>query len=495
MAETGTSERRPGRVRRALSSATAAAVAVTTAAAVGVSTPAVPPVSAAAVSSRQVLTEAIELSALIAVGSSTNPAGTGVVNFFQSRFNPPGSDVRTVNFLTGPLGIYAALVSTDESDVVLSSGWGAANASALLSWFNHTDPAALAGNLWVLDNNVARPNGGWGTRYPVFALIGVNPIPTPEIDGVQVIDIGYQYDANSNAPAYFLNPIADLNSLVAYAQRRLHQSELYLPVQDDGTIVDATDTVVECPDTCRVVIGWEDDGTPQYAEIKKVGDTTYVTYLSNGLPLVQPLRLLGPVGSTLADVLEPIATVLVNAGYPDNDPITNPDRYVPGRFLPPPHVVVTALRQLPEAIQDGLARLHRPGSGSTGPDPAPETGRTESTRFAEAPGAVITTTGGSVAANGAERLAAAKPTPAVDDRRPTRRVSPNFSTRVGSVSGSAEDPAVAEDSTSVPKTGDAAPRRVRGVLQRPTVGADERPAGERRETGHTGTPGGADPTE
>lgn len=375
-------------------------MAVATTAAVVGTTAAAPPVAS---------TMPVALSALIAVGSSTNPTGAGVTDFFQGRFNPPGTDVSTVNFFSGPQGIHTAIVSTGESDVVLSSGWGAANASALLSWYQRVDPAdpVVTDNVWVLDNNVARPNGGWGTRYPVFALIGVNPVPTPQLDGARIIDIGYQYDANSNAPAYFLNPIADLNSLVAYTQRRLNQADLYLPVQDDGSIVDVTGQPVECVNTCTVAVGQEPDGTTQYAEIKQVGDTTYVTYLSNGLPLVQPLRGLGPAGSALADALEPIATVLVNAGYPDNNPTANPDRYAPGSILPPPHVIGTAARQLPGAIADGWNSL----KGATATTDTEERPDGISARIGEERPAVAVTK--------ADRDAAAK-----------RRPSLNFSTRV-----------------------------------------------------------------
>ena len=50
------------------------------------------------------------------------------------------------------------------------------------------------------------------------------------------------------------------------------------------------------------------------------GNITYVTFQSDGLPLVRPLRMI-PGGNILADAIEPAATVLVNAGYQDNTPI------------------------------------------------------------------------------------------------------------------------------------------------------------------------------
>ncbi len=84
--------------------------------------------------------------------------------------------------------------------------------------------------------DVARPDGGFGTRYPWFSLIGVNPIPTPsDVPALAAVNTGSEYDYNSNAPADVLNPIAALNALVAYLDARLNQSELDLPVDADGT--------------------------------------------------------------------------------------------------------------------------------------------------------------------------------------------------------------------------------------------------------------------
>src|SRR3954470_4161916 len=78
----------------------------------------------------------VDLAALIVVGSSTHPDGSGTENFFRGMFNaPPYSTggVEHVNFFTGPSGINQALqANAGEPNAVLSSGWGAANASLLL---------------------------------------------------------------------------------------------------------------------------------------------------------------------------------------------------------------------------------------------------------------------------------------------------------------------------------------------------------------------------
>jgi hypothetical protein len=287
----------------------------------------------------------VDLTALITVGSSTNPSGAGVQDFFQGMFDKPpynsGDDLVNVNFFTGPFGINQALQAhTGEDNAVLSSGWGAANASLLLMALQAQNDPVLAQTVFILDNNVARPNGGFGTRYPWFALIGVNPLPSPsDTDALGVVDVGYQYDYNSNAPADVLNPFAAVNSLVAYLYRRLNQNELDLPVKADGSpdvtcgsantcgITDAG-LVLECPDAqCGTVPA----GDRVAAYVTQRGNTTYVTYTTNGLPLTNLIRDFVPVvGNAIADITEPILTRIVNSAYPNGNPIpADPSKYQP----------------------------------------------------------------------------------------------------------------------------------------------------------------------
>jgi hypothetical protein len=103
-------------------------------AAVGVATTVA---SVAATQPASISTSLVDLTALIVVGSSTHPDGTGTENFFHGLFNAPpynsGGDLVHVNFFTGPFGINQALqANSGEDNAVLSSGWGAANASLLL---------------------------------------------------------------------------------------------------------------------------------------------------------------------------------------------------------------------------------------------------------------------------------------------------------------------------------------------------------------------------
>jgi hypothetical protein len=298
----------------------------------------------AATQPASISTPLVDLTALIAVGSSTHPDGAGTEDFFQGMFNKPpyndGDDLVHVNFFTGPFGINHALQAhSGEDNAVLSSGWGAANASLLLMALQAQKDPDLSRTVFILDNNVARPNGGFGTRYPWFALIGVNPLPSPtDTDALGVVDVGYQYDYNSNAPADVLNPVAAVNSLVAYLYRHLNQNELDLPVNPDGSpsvscgsantcgITDAG-AVLECPDAqCGTVPA----GDRVAAYVTQRGNTTYVTYTSNGLPLTNLIRDFVPFGSVIADLTEPMLTQIVNSAYPNGSPIpADPSKYQP----------------------------------------------------------------------------------------------------------------------------------------------------------------------
>jgi PE-PPE domain-containing protein len=311
----------------------------------------------------------VDLAALIVVGSSTHPDGSGNENFFHGMFNAlpynAGGDLEHVNFFTGPFGINQALQAHDgETNAVLSSGWGAANASLLLMQMQAQKDPALPQTLFILDNNVARPAGGFGTMYPWFALIGVNPLPSPtDTDALGVVDVGYEYDYNSNAPSDVLNPVAAVNSLVAYLYRHLNQNELDLPVKPDGSpdvtcgtantcgITDAG-AVLECPDAqCGTV----PPGDRVAAYVTQRGNTTYVTYTSNGLPLTNLIRAVVPMGNVIADLTEPLLTQIVNAAYPHGNPIpADPSKYQTAQpFSSLVRLAATAL-ELPGTIQQGL---------------------------------------------------------------------------------------------------------------------------------------------
>jgi hypothetical protein len=300
-----------------------------------------------------------DLTALIVEGSSTNPTGAGIEDFYRGQFRQD-EDTATVDFLTGPFGVYDALAANadDDDNVVMSSGWGAANVSLLLSYLDATgNPDAVPGDaVYVLDNNVARPNGGFGTRYPVFGLIGVNPLPTPTSPGVPVIDVGYEYDINGNTPAYALNAVAMANSLMAYLDRRLNQDELDLPVTVDGN----GEVVVRpgCEVRCQTADGW--------VRVERTGDTTYVSYEADDLPLTRPLRRYGgEAGARIADAIDPALRAIVDYGYPDNDPLANPGAYKPVGLLPTWRETQKFAEDFSAGVQEGIDSLDREGQSES----------------------------------------------------------------------------------------------------------------------------------
>lgn len=297
----------------------------------------------------------IDLTALIAVGSSTNPSGAGVQDFFGGRYRddptitgPLLDDIATVNFLTGPWGINQALQdnNADPRNAVVSSGWGAANASLLLSQLAQRNDPVVPKTLWVLDNNVAAPDGGFGTRYPWFALIGVNPFPTPTDTGATVIVTAYQYNYNSNAPADLFNGLAHLNSLVAYLYGYQDQQQIDLPVDDAGNPTCGAST-------CTVT----EDGRVLAYVVQK-GKTTYVTYTTDQLPLARLIRDIVPfgIGAMIADRTEPLLKLIVDSAYYGGNPIpADPSEYKPARLFPSLPEIADTISKIPGAIQEGFA--------------------------------------------------------------------------------------------------------------------------------------------
>ena len=302
-------------------------------------------------------------AALIVGASSTNPTGAGVADFYGGRYRQDETVV--ANFFTGPFGVYHAIGGhRDERNVVVSSGWGAANVSLLLSTAKLTrDPLIAQPALYVLDNNVAGPNGGFGTRLPVFALIGVNPFPTPTGPGVPVVSVVYEYDINSNVPAFLWNVPAMANSLLAYVERRLNQDSLDFPIDADGSVADCDAGCREVLDAGGTVVRETADGT---VRISRVGDTTYVGYESAHLPLVAPLRAVG--ANLLADTVTPALRAVVDFGYPDNDPLAAPHVYAPARLFPTRAETERFVDEFTDGVARG-ARILRDASRPESPSP------------------------------------------------------------------------------------------------------------------------------
>src|SRR5206468_10520301 len=85
--------------------------------------------------------------------------------------------------------------------------------------------------------------------------------------------------------------------------------------------------VLECPDAqCGTV----PPGDRVAVYVTKRGNTTYVTYTSDGLPLTNLIRDVVPFGNTIADLTEPVLTAIVDSAYPNGNPIpADPSKYQP----------------------------------------------------------------------------------------------------------------------------------------------------------------------
>ena len=292
---------------------------------------------------------AVALAAVVTPGSATNWNAAGIDTFYgidwNARYGP--TVVAPFHLLRDWIqvdGIDAALKSNPEPNLVLSSGRGAGNASALISAYLHSGDPTLLSTRWILDNNIDRPNGGYATRLPFFALVAVNPVPTPTDTGARILDVGYEYAWNSDVPLYVGNLLSLLNSITEYAYRYGRQNSVTLPPE----------VLVPDPAPGHYIV--DTQGAVSFQELSADNTTVYVTYQADGLAMLRPIRdLFGLPGRVIADLVEPALTVIVDAGYPDNNPMSPPDVYTPMRLLPSPTVMLTALGQLPGAIAQGIA--------------------------------------------------------------------------------------------------------------------------------------------
>jgi hypothetical protein len=149
--------------------------------------------------------------------------------------------------------------------------------------------------------------------------------PTPSDTIAPIVDVSYEYNVNSDAVTYPINVVSDLNSLVAYAYGYGAQATAPVPPV-------ALDPVAPGAQHYHYVVA--SDGTVAQT-IPVNGNITYVTFQSDGLPLVRPLKMLSG-GSILANALTPTLTELVNARYQDNQPIPDdPGVTRPMGLLPP----------------------------------------------------------------------------------------------------------------------------------------------------------------
>ncbi|GFG52537.1 PE-PPE domain-containing protein [Mycolicibacterium agri] len=285
------------------------------------------------------ISPAVELMALITPANSTSQIFAGTeyygTDYANSQYVPPRV---LVPFFFGPRGIADAIAAADDDPkrtAVISSGWGAGQTGTALGLLG--DDGLENVDLVILDNNTNRAGGGfWTTYWPFAPLLLTSKAASPNDLDVTVWDVGYEYNVNGNAVTYPLNVVSDVNSLVAYVYGYGAQGSARLP--DDLQ-----------PGVHYIV---SPNGAVREVALGPGVTTTYVTFESDGLPVVRPLRLI-PGGDILADTLEPALTEIVNAGYKDNTPIPD-DPTVERPMGLGISESTTALNNLPGAVRTGL---------------------------------------------------------------------------------------------------------------------------------------------
>jgi hypothetical protein len=408
---------------------------------------------------------AVELAALITPANSTSQIFAASTYYGvdytdpQLGYAPP---VVVVPFLFGPQGIVDAVDrnGSDPNNAVLSSGWGAGQTSTALAIMQaNNDPALNTIKLVILDNNTNRAGGGFWTTYWVFApLLLTSAEPTPDDLPLNLVDVSYEYNINSDAPTDPLNLFADANSLVAYALSYAGQSAAPMPPE-------ALDPVAPGAQHYHYIVA--PDGTVA-EKIPVTGNITYVTFQSNGLPLVAPLRLI-PGGDAIADAIEPTLTRLVNAGYQDGQPIPRD----PG--VPRPMTLLSSVTQTTSSAS--AARQTSVPPTSLESSPATTTAKTEATKTeatkTEATKTVDMTAGGKFSPGATTSTSSSRPS---DASNPLRQAVTNFTSALGGLAnGFTHQTAPGAPNGSTSTTGTAG--------STPSTGA----AGSTGSTGSTGS--------
>jgi hypothetical protein len=144
------------------------------------------------------------------------------------------------------------------------------------------------------------PVGGILGRFPGFYIPfldvpfnGATPPGSPYPTSIFAI----QYDGIANAPQYPLNVVSDLNAVAGYFA--LHNT---YPTLTAAQVANA----VQLPTS------------PGYT-----GSTQYYEFLTQDLPLLQPIRDIPFVGNPIADLVQPDLRVLVDLGYGSYGPGLN----------------------------------------------------------------------------------------------------------------------------------------------------------------------------
>ncbi|WP_231644549.1 PE-PPE domain-containing protein [Mycolicibacterium baixiangningiae] len=226
--------------------------------------------------------------------------------------------------------------SVESGSVVFGYSQGAYSATIYKRNFNRqwaNDPSASPDVGFVVLANPGRPNGGVNTRL----FLGATPTQTvgADIGQTTTYDIVRQYDAAGDFPTNPLNWLAVANANAGLVFLHAGYGDL-----------DWADAVYQGTD----------------------GDTAYYMFPTPTLPLLMPLRAIPGVGPVLADSMEPVLRVIVEAGY---DRTKSPGTPTPFNvfYFPDPVTFVNDLRLAAMAGADKLAEGFGTGLASDTEEP------------------------------------------------------------------------------------------------------------------------------
>lgn len=152
---------------------------------------------------------------------------------------------------------------------------------------------------FALTASEAAPNGGILARFDIpgdpvsISSLGLSfDNSTPADTPWETAIYNFEYDGFSDYPIYTGDLLSDLNAI-------------------EGILFVHTDTPLANLNPADAI------KLPVSADY--TGDTQYFMLPVHDLPLLDPLRLDGPMGNAVADLLQPVLTPLANLGYGDPD--------------------------------------------------------------------------------------------------------------------------------------------------------------------------------
>jgi hypothetical protein len=197
--------------------------------------------------------------------------------------------------------------------------------------------APIPPTTFIQIGNTNIPNGGLMARFNGLGLTPWTPVvSSPTATGSLTYEVLRQYDPFSDFPAYPLNLLAVVNSLMGYL---LHFT---LPISGSPPWLTP---VINILNRLITPISLNPE-SPNYVEpvVSRYQDTVYLFVPTAELPLLDPLRWIGL--SSVADALDPVLRPLIEAGYDRTASLGVP---TPAYFGFPPDFGV-ALRQSWEAL-------------------------------------------------------------------------------------------------------------------------------------------------